>query len=135
MTKFKDGASQDLSNIEYQVEIVGFEGECVFGGDKVEVLLDVDFRIASGPAAQAGPISFYYFAAIPQYFPKPSGKNVFEIRPQLLGGATRPLSLTESDVSIEIPLSKEQPAASFDVYLGLQLSDDQLEFNRRRSTR
>jgi hypothetical protein len=135
MTKFNDGASQDLSNVDYQVEIVGFKGECVFTDGKVEVILDLDFRITSGPAAQAGPISFYYFAAVPQYFPQPSGKKVFEIQSRLTGGATRPMSLTESDVSVEIPLSKERPAASFDVYLGLQLSDDQLEFNRRSLTR
>ena len=50
MTKFKDGASRDLSNVEYQVEIVGFQGECVFTGGRVEVLLDVDFQVTSGPA-------------------------------------------------------------------------------------
>lgn len=135
MTKFRDGPSRDLSDVEYQVEVTGFEGECVFGENTVEVLLDVDFRVTSGSAAQAGPISFFYFAAIPQYFPQPAGKKVFEIQTELLGGATRPVTLTESDVSIEIPLSKDRPAASFDVYLGLQLSDDQLEFNRQRMSR
>lgn len=135
MTKFEDGESRDLSDIEYQVEITGFQGECVFTGEKVEVLLDVDFRVTSGSSAQAGPISFYYFAAIPQFFPQPEGKKIFEIQTQLAGGATNPVSLTESGVSIEIPVSKDRPAASFDVYLGLQLNDDQLEFNRQRLNR
>jgi hypothetical protein len=135
MIKFGDGASRDLSDAEYQVEITGFEGECVFSGEKVEVLLDVDFRVTRGSSAQPGSISFYYFAAVPQFFPRSTGKKVFEIQTQLTDGATNPVSLTESDVSIEIPLSKDRPAASFDVYLGLQLSDDQLEFNRQRLNR
>lgn len=132
MTKFKDGSGSDLSEVEYQVKIVGFQGECVMDDDEVEVVLDMDFQIISGPAAQAGPMSFYYFVAIPQFFPQPDGKKVFEVQRRLQGGATAPQSLTESNVSIKIPLKEKQPAASFDVYLGLQLSDAQLEFNRRR---
>ena len=132
---FRDGAGQDLSDVEYQVEIVGFQGECVIDDDEVEVTLDVDFRITSGPAAQAGPIYFYYFVAIPQYFPQPDGKKVFEIQRTLPGGATVPLLLTESNVRVQIPLQEKQPAASFDVYLGLQVSDEQLEFNRQRMAR
>lgn len=135
MTKFKDDTSRDLSNVEYQVKIIGFQGECVMDDDEVEVVLDVDFQITSGPAAQAGPMSFYYFAAIPQFFPEPSGKNVFEVQRTLRGGATAPQTLTESNVSITIPLKEKQPAASFDVYLGLQLSDAQLQFNRQRMAR
>jgi hypothetical protein len=135
LTKFRDVASQDLSGVEYQVEIVGFEGGCVMDDDEVEVTLDVDFRITGGPAAQAGPVSFYYFVAIPQYFPQSIGKKIFEIQRRLAGGATAPQPLTEPNVRIEIPLKDRQPAASFDVYLGLQLSDEQLEFNRRRMVR
>ncbi len=135
MTKFKDGSSRDLSNVEFQVKVVGFQGECTMSDDEVEVVLDVDFQITSGPAAQAGPMSFYYFAAIPQFFPQPDGKRVFEIQRSLKGGATAPQTLTESNVSIKIPLKEKQPAASFDVYLGLQLSDEQLEFNRQQLAR
>ena len=132
LTKFREGAGNDLSGVEYQVKIVGFQGECIFDKGEVEVVLDVDFEITSGPAAQAGPVSFYYFAAIPQLFPEPSGKKIFEVQRRLAGGAAAPVALRESNIRIQIPLEEAQPAASFDVYLGLQLSDAQLEFNRRR---
>ncbi len=132
LVKFKDGGGRDLSNVEYQVEMVGFHGECIFLEDTVEVILDVDFRVTSASAAQAGPISFYYFAAIPQFFPQAVGKRIFEIQTNLPGGASAPISLTESEVTIEIPISDDRPAAAFDVYLGLQLNDDQLDFNRQR---
>ncbi|HCX14541.1 MAG TPA: hypothetical protein DGZ24_04420 [Rhodospirillaceae bacterium] len=135
MTKFRDEVSQDLSDVEYQGKIIGFKGECVFYEEEVEVLLDIDFQIISGPAAQAGPVSLYYFAAIPQFFPTLSGKKVFEIQRRLTGGATSPQSFTESNVSVKIPLKEKQPAASFDVYLGFQLSDEQLQFNRLRMAR
>ena len=132
LTKFRDGGVRDLSNVEYQVELVGFQGECIFSEETVEVVLDVDFRVTSGSVAQSGPISFYYFAAIPQFYPQAVGKQIFDVQAQLPGGASAPISLTESNVTIEIPISEDRPAAAFDVYLGLQLSNDQLDFNRER---
>jgi len=136
MTKFRDGAGQDLSGVEYEVEIVGFRGECVIEpNEEVAVILDVDFEITSGPAAQAGPATFYYFAAIPQFYPQDSGKKIFEVSRRLQGGATAPILHKEENVRIEVPLKEKQPAASFDIYIGLQLSDSQLEFNRQRMQR
>ncbi|MEQ9448020.1 MAG: hypothetical protein RLN70_03825, partial [Rhodospirillaceae bacterium] len=128
----RDSISTDLSDVAYEVEIVSFEGSCDVDDDEVEVSLNIDFRLTSGPAAQAGPAVFHYFVAIPQFFPRPEGKEVFEVRRQLSGGVTAPINLTESNISITIPLEQNQPAAAFDVYLGLQLSDEQLDFNRQR---
>ncbi len=132
LTKFREGAGRDLSDVEYQAEIVGFKGECVVDKDSAEVIMDIDFAIANGPAGKAGPVSIYYFVAIPQFFPKTEGKKVIEIKRDLPGRATAPARVKESSVRVTIPLKKDQAAAGFDVYIGLQLTTDQLEYNRTR---
>src|SRR4051812_9283101 len=74
LTKFKDGAAPDMNNMEFRAEVVGYKGECVFKDDRVELSMDIDFALETGPAA-TGPVKVPYFVAIPQYYPRPEGKR------------------------------------------------------------
>ena len=130
LTKFRDGPGRDITDIEYEARIVGFKGECVQDEEEVEVIFDVDFALAGGPAGKAGPVTLYYFVAIPQFFPSENGKKVMEMKHSLPGRAAVPARFTEKGVRVKIPLKKDQPAASFDVYVGFQLTTDQVEHNR-----
>ena len=132
LTKFKDGAAQDMNNMEYRAEIVGYKGECVFKDDKVELTMDIDFVYEAGPAS-SGAAKVPYFVAIPQFFPRAEGKRVLELTAKPDGkGAQR---IRESNVHATIPLKKNEPAAAYDVYVGLQLTAQQLEYNRAHPTR
>jgi len=130
LTKFRDGPGRDVTDIEYQAQIVGYKGECVQDDEEVEVIFDVDFALAGGPAGNAGPVSLYYFVAIPQFFPSETGKKILEVKRTLQGRATTPERFTEKSVRVKIPLKKDQPAASYDVYIGFQLTAEQLDYNR-----
>ncbi len=130
LTKFRDGPGRDITDIEYEARIAGFKGECVQDSEEVEVIFDVDFALAGGPASKAGSVTLYYFVAIPQFFPSESGKKVMEIRHALPGRAAVPARFTEKNVRVRIPLKKDQPAASFDVYVGFQLTPEQVDHNR-----
>jgi hypothetical protein len=58
LTKFKPGEGRDISDVEYQAEIVSFEGTCKFDDDGVEAVMDVDMMISGGPAVQPGDVEF-----------------------------------------------------------------------------
>lgn len=131
LVKFKDGAAQDMNNMEFRVEVIGYKGECVFKDDRVELSMDIDFAVEPGPAA-TGPMKVPYFVAIPQYFPRPEGKNVLEFTAPAGKGLQR---IRESNVRAVIPLKKDEPAAAYDVYVGLQLTPAQLEYNRAHPAR
>ena len=133
LTKFKDGPGRDAADVEYQAEIVGYKGQCVYGDDKVEVIFDVDFAVTGGSAAKAGEAPLYYFVAIPQFFPSVDGKRVIEIKHSLPAKPAARQTFTESNVHVTIPLKKDQAGAAFDVYVGFQLDNNQLEFNRSRT--
>lgn len=133
VTKFKDGPGRDLADIEYQAEIVGFKGQCIYDDDEVEVRLDVDFAVTGGPAAKAGSAPLYYFIAIPQFFPSPDGKRIMAINRKLPARPAARETFTESDVRVAIPLKKDQAGAAFDVYVGFQPDAAQLEYNRARA--
>ena len=132
MTKFKDGPGRDVTDVEYQAELVGYKGQCVQHDDSVEVIFDVDFAVTGGPAAHGGTAPLYYFVAIPQFFPSPDGKRVMNFSATLPEKATARTRFTESNVHVTIPLKKDQPAAGFDIYVGFQLDNAQLDYNRSR---
>jgi hypothetical protein len=131
LTKFKDGAAQDMNNVEFRAELVGYKGQCVFKDDRVELTMDIDFAFETGPAA-AGAAKVPYFVAIPQFYPRPEGKRVLEFSASGGKGAQR---IRETNITTVIPLKKDEPAASYDVYIGLQLTPAQLEYNRAHPVR
>jgi hypothetical protein len=135
VTKFKDGPGRDVTDIEYQAEILGFKGQCVYGTDRVDVVIDIDFALTSGAAVSSGTAPLYYFVAIPQFFPADTGKKVLQVNRKLPGKPAMRETFTESEVRVRIPLLKDQAGAAFDVYVGFQLDNAQLEYNRSRMQR
>jgi hypothetical protein len=131
LTKFKDGPGRDVTDVEYEAEITGYNGQCTHHEDEVDVTLDVDLAIIGGPAAKDGKVTLYYFVAVPQFFPQPVGKRIMEISVNVPATNTSTRH-RESGVRVTIPLKKDQPAAAFDIYVGFQLDNAQLEHNRSR---
>ncbi len=135
LTKFKDGPGRDVTDIEYQAEIVGYKGHCDFSTSSVEVIFDVDIALTSGPAVTGGTAPLYYFVAVPQFFPDPAGKQIMQVTRKLPAKPALRETFTESGARVRIPLKPEQAGASFDVYIGFQLDNAQLEYNRTRMQR
>jgi len=135
LVKFREGPGRDVTDVEYQAQVGGYKGECIHRDDSVDVIMDIDFAFAGGPAAQAGDVSLYYFIAIPQYFPQPEGKRIIEIKHKLSGRTTARERISETGVKVTIPLKPEEPAAAYDIYIGLQLTNEQLEFNRAQAAK
>jgi len=132
VTQFSAGPGRDVGDIVYQAEIVNYQGSCTqdleVDEGEAEVEMEVEFAMATGVAV-AGPVSLYYFVAIPQLFPDPAAKQVFEVRRNSRGGAARAERWTES-ITLTLPVTKARPSAAYDIYVGFQLTDEQLAFNR-----
>lgn len=126
-------AGRGLSDIGYRAEIVSFAGTCEFDDDGVEAVMDIDLMVTGGPDMEPGPVDLYYFVAIPRFFPEPAGKQIFKRSHTLRPGGARRERLTESNVRIFIPLEDRLTAAGYDIYIGFQLTDEQLAYNRNRS--
>jgi hypothetical protein len=137
LTKFKEGAQAgDMKAAEYHAQIAGYKGECKFGKDKVDVVMNIDFTLEPGPAGKPGePVTLYYFIAIPQFYPQPAGKQIMTVTHELPAYGKEAVHMRESDVHVTIPLKRDQPAAAFDVYVGLQLTQAELDYNRAHPLR
>lgn len=135
LTQFRPGPGRAVGDIAYQAEIVSYNGSCTqdLKNDEgeAEIEMEVEFALATGGAAPAGDIPLFYFVAIPQLFPDPAGKQIFEVRRQSKGASFKAERWTET-IHMTLPVTKTRPAAGYDLYVGFQLTDEQLAFNRTR---
>lgn len=136
LTQFRPGPGRDVGDIAYQAEIVNYTGSCTQDLEEdrtgeAEVEMEVEFAMATGAAAEAGEIPLYYFVAIPRLAPDPAAKQIFEVRRKVSGGASK-VERWKETINITLPIIKDRPAAAFDIYVGFQLTDEQLAFNRTR---
>ena len=133
MTKFSVGPGRDVTDVNFSTKITNFHGSCDHTSRGIETDLFVEFSVQRGPANRSREASFEYFVAIPRFHPAPAGKKILPITVKFEGNKKR--LVYRDQIHLKIPLGDMEVAANYDVYIGFQLTNKQLEFNRRRPTR
>ena len=135
ITYFRPAQIKDFTDILATIKIVNFTGECSYNRKrtKANFRLKLIFEIERGPADKKKETSFQYFVAIPKFHPAPKGKGIFPLRAKFKGNQTRIKLLDE--ISVEIPMAKNHKVDQYSVYIGLQVTPQQLKYNRLQSDR
>lgn len=71
--------------------------------------------------------------AIPSYYPNPAGKQVFPLRFQFADPVTPVMVVRDAPVTLTLPRAPGESLEDEDIYLGLQLTPEQLQRNRERA--
>jgi len=129
LTQFRPGPGHDLTDVRFAVDLAQAKGVCEFQGNTAKLTLTLGFDVARGPANAGNSADFSYFVAIPSYYPKPQAKAVFPLRAIFPENASK-VRVVDDNITIDLPLAPDQDAAKIDVYVGVQLDQSQLEFNR-----
>ena len=131
LTQF-NGAGKDLTDIMFEAEFNGYLGDCGYDLDDktLDVIISPIITAELGPAAQSRGATFQYFVALRD----PDGnfveKSVFDVNmpfPENLNLAR----YRDEQVTLTVPLSDVWAGPEYEIYLGFQLSSDQLDYNRR----
>jgi len=135
ITVFRSGVGRDITDIRYEAEVNGFTGNCEYIGkkglySKVKLVIKVEFEITRGPAAQSRLINFSYFVAIPEFYPKPSGRKIFVVKVKFPENRNT-VRIVDEEVEISIPLNGSRKGPGSEIYIGFQLTPDQLKLNRQ----
>jgi len=132
MVRFRPGPGRDVTDVLFSASIVNFLATCAYNRKRTEVDINlfVDFVVVRGPADQTRKAAFDYFVAIPHFHPAPQGKRVLPTGVQFEGNQTR---LRYRDrVELTIPLDPKRPRSEYSVYIGFQLTPEEIEANRKR---
>lgn len=131
-----EGQGRDITDMTYTIEIMGYGGSCEYEDDRVVVQIVPQFSVERGPAAAQGtaPGSFDYFVAIPSYYPDPAGKQIFPLNFEFGDAVTPLMVLRDEPVTLALPRDPGESLEDENIYLGLQLTPEQLHRNRLQAT-
>jgi hypothetical protein len=136
ITTYRAGQGRDITDIRFEADLKGFAGECEYVGkdgvySAVNVTLKVAFDITRGPAEKGRTIEVTYFVAIPEFYPEPAGRQNFTAKVNFPENRNS-IRFIDEEVEISIPLSVERKGPRSKIYIGFQLTPDQIEFNRQK---
>lgn len=128
------GPGQDLTDLALNGRITGLQGKCT-RADRGAVLatVTVGIELTRGPAAPGRTAELAYFVAVSQG-ERILDKRVFPLRAEFPPNTDR-VRLTGDDVELRLPTPPGTDASSYSIQVGLQLTPDELERNRRRAAR
>lgn len=134
LTRYKPGSSKDITDALFQGRIVDFRGICEYNKERtrVEIKLNIAFDISRGPANVDRKAKFAYFVAIPKFHPAPQGKKILPLDAAFTENTTR-VRLND-EITVEIPIDRSVEREKYAIYIGFDLTRDELKENRREKT-
>lgn len=133
LVRFRAGGGRDLTDVEFSAKFSSFAFGCRYEKDSVTVEIDVEIDAGRGPAMSQSKTAFQYFAAVTNPAGEIVAKEPFNAEVEFKGNTTK---LVVADELVQrIPLIDRTTGPNWSVLLGMQLTDEQREWARRRQTR
>lgn len=138
LTKFAIGTGRDLTDVDHEVRIVDIRYGCTYTEDETDqpilaVAVAPVFTADRGPANSDRQARFTYFVAIADPQRAILNKQMFDLQVSFPGNRSRvTVSPDDPPVTIDIPPVAGRLGPDYHVFVGLQLTPDELEYNRRR---
>ncbi|OHC76101.1 MAG: hypothetical protein A3G18_05625 [Rhodospirillales bacterium RIFCSPLOWO2_12_FULL_58_28] len=139
VTRFREGPGRDFIDIVAEGKISGYGGGCHYDFDMktgealLTVEVAVEFEAQRGSADKDRKAMFDYFISVADPEQNILSKGLFNVVIDFPENRTR-RNFTDNNppVVLEIKLKPEQAGKDFHIFIGFQLSESELEFNRRQ---
>lgn len=136
ITRFRSGPGKDPTDILFQARFVKVSGECSYDedGGEIEVELKVVIDVTKGQANREDEAAFNYFIAVaergPDIGPEPfvHGRQAFPVKVQF--EETRKSLRYTDEFEVTIPRPDNRSVYAYVLYLGFELTADELEYNK-----
>jgi len=132
LVSFKTGSRRDITDILFQAEILNFKGSCKYekrsGKWESQVDLIVRFLVRRGNATKSEGTRFKYFVAITSSKSRVEAKSLFPVVGTFK--EKRSTLVYEDSIRLRLPLENPTDGATLKVLLGIQLSPEELQYNR-----
>ncbi len=135
LTRHLPGAAPDLSTLVLDVRVTAVDGDCRRGrrDQSVETDIALRMRVDRGPAATARGAQIPWFIAVLD------GDQILSrqsfVLPVAFAPNTTRAEVATQKVAVSFPVRQGRRVQDLRVLVGLQLSPEELEVNRRRGPR
>ncbi|WP_298370735.1 hypothetical protein [Azospirillum sp.] len=124
---------RDLTDLESRAALADFSGNCEYTSAGVTVNVNVFLIAERGPAMKSDSAKYQYFVALAKPDDSIVSKVYFDTDVAFPAG--QPRAGSKEELAPKIPLPKDANAKDWKVYLGFQLTPEQLAFNRAQLKR
>ncbi len=128
LTRF-EGSGRDLTDVVFETTIRNADVACAYEDNEIEAALRLLFATTRGPADTSRRAEFRYFVAVADREQNILAREEFDLAAEFPGNRTEILLIDEIDPTI--PLAEGRNGADYVVYIGLVLSRDEVDYNRR----
>lgn len=131
--RFRSPDSRDLTDLVVAARITSLDGNCrlVNRQTAVEVTLTMGVEAMRGPAAQGRAVQLPYFVAVTGANEEILDKAVYAIAVEFPANMQR-ARLRGEQVRLTLPVSADNQAGAYRVFVGFQLTEPELALNRSR---
>lgn len=138
LTRFRDGPGRDATDVLFEARMMRVIGECTYDpdGGEIEIELEVVMDVVRGPALADGKVNYRYFVAIAEWPPQGGlepvvhSREAFPVDTKIPSGRR---GLRYQDLlEITIPRPDDRNVQNYVLYLGFELTKDELSHNRDR---
>jgi hypothetical protein len=133
MTVFRQGTTPDPANVLYNVRIVEVSGQCDFNKKKRSADSDVTitFRATRAPSGDAAQYTAPYFVGITEGTDRVMARQAYSVPFEFAPGQA---SITFTDNVKDAYVAAKYGSLPYDyqVLVGLQITKEQLEYNRNK---
>ncbi len=127
-TYFREGMGRDLTDIAVRVALPDFSASCTRGQGRVQVDISLLVVAEKGPAWAGTQADQAYFVALTDASGAPVSKQIFQTTVPLPAGKEK--MVMAEDLAQIIPLAEGRNPGDYRILIGLQLTPDQIAYNR-----
>ncbi len=131
--QFRAGPGRDLTDVAFELELLDFNGGCKFVDKNAAVVVTFTLQVAGtrGPAAgDLRELRVPYFVAVVDKQQNILSRDAFAARVPMPPGRRRVAVGEELEQRIPLPVSRT--TRDVEVLIGLELNNEQLDFNRKQ---
>lgn len=137
LSRYRDGAIQDLTTLEFDAKLTGLSGNCAAGKDDrtIEIQLLAGFSVERGTASDGRSVDLPWFVAvIDRRNDRILSRQTFVERVGFARNETR-TAITSAPVTLSLPVGENRRALDYRILVSFLLSEEDLALNRRRGPR
>ena len=138
--RFSPGVGRDISDVVIQGEISDVAATCSPDINKktqegtVSQDLTLVIDVQRGVADRDRKGTFEYFVAVTDSSGNVLSREKFSVTVEFAGNRTR-LRVTDEPVLLQVPLRAGKTGSDFKIFVGFQLTPEELDYNRRHGQR
>jgi hypothetical protein len=136
LTRYRPGPVRDLTSLDFDARLTGLSGDCRPGrrNEFVAMRLQVGFAIDRGAAAAGRSADLPWFVAVIGPDGDVLSRQAFVERVAFNRNETR-LAGTSESITLNLPVDDRRRAQDYRILVSFQLTEAELDLNRRRGPR